>query len=237
MNLSRVVLLSAFSARSQTYAQAFANAGFKIGGVLAFGNTSDHGLEGNDKARLELTDLFVPDFSETIFDTCERAGWLVCQVKPGDVNDPAIKIALSELDPSLIIYSGYAGQLVGAGILAAGVPILHMHAGWLPDYRGSTTVYYSWLEESRCRVSAILLDHAIDTGPIIARRFYPPPPEGVDVDNLYDNAIRADLATRVLEVIRETGDLPNAVPQDKQIGRTYYVIHPVLKHLALMSKA
>ncbi len=237
MNLSRVVLLSAFSTRSQAYAQAFANAGFNLGGVLAFGMASDHASTGKRDTYLGLGDLFVPDFSETLLGTSERAGWPVCQVKPRNVNDSAIKIALSELDPSLIIYSGYAGQLVGASILDAGVPVLHMHAGWLPDYRGSTTVYYSWLEEGRCGVSAILLDHAIDTGPIIARRHYPPPPEGLDVDNLYDNMIRADLATRVLEVVRETGDLPNAVPQDKHVGRAYYVIHPVLKHLALMSKA
>ena len=65
-------------------------------------------------------------------------------------------------------------------------------------------------------------------------RHYPPPPGGFDVDYKYDRAIRADLLVEVLRSYGAEGALspiPNTGP-----GRTYYVIHPVLKHIALLSQ-
>ena len=76
------------------------------------------------------------------------------------------------------------------------------------------------------------VDQGIDSGPIVARRHYPPPP-GIDVDLVYDSVIRADLLVRVLRDFAETREWPRI--EDTGSGTTYYVIHPVLKHLALLS--
>ena len=132
-----------------------------------------------------------------------------------------------------MIYSGYGGQLVGTAALDLGFDFLHLHGGWLPDYRGSTTVYYSWLKEGRCGVSALILDKEIDSGPIVARRHYPLPPRGMDVDSYYDNMIRADLLVDIMRDFAADGTLPR-IPNEGG-GLTYYVIHPVLKHMALLS--
>ena len=119
------------------------------------------------------------------------------------------------------------------GLLGLGIPFLHMHSGWLPEYGGSTTLYYSWLTERRCAVTAFFMDLKIDNGPIIQRRRYPTPPPGIDVDHLYDGAIRADMLVRVLSGVFRDGRFSTVSGNGKT--RTYYVIHPVLKHLALLS--
>jgi methionyl-tRNA formyltransferase len=59
----------------------------------------------------------------------------------------------------------------------------------------------------------------------------------MDVDRVYDAAIRADLLVRVLRQHADAGAAEASLQQDPNEGTTYYVIHPVLKHLALLSLA
>ena len=149
-----------------------------------------------------------------------------------NVNDEMIRDILLKLSPDLVIYSGYGSQLVKPLLLDTNIPFLHMHSGWLPDYKGSTTLYYSWIAEQNCAVSAIYLLPGIDEGPIILRKKYPlPPPPGIDPDYIYDSAIRADLLIAVLKQIIKEKKNPDAEPQSEK-GSVYYIIHPVLKHLA-----
>jgi len=62
---------------------------------------------------------------------------------------------------------------------------------------------------------------------------HPAPPPGADVDYLYDSAIRADLLADLVEEWVQRGSSWNPIEQDLSSGKTYYVIHPVLKHIAL----
>ena len=231
--LNGVVLLAAFTSRSKAYAQALAAAGLAPAYVLTFG---DRDLDPPLKVRQDgQTDLFLPDLSLSLTDTISRAGWHARQVEAKTCNDPEVAAALAVLRPRLVIYSGYGGQLVKAPLFSLGVPILHMHAGWLPDYRGSTTIYYSWLERGECGVTAFLLSPGIDEGDLVLRKAYPPPPLGMDVDHVYDGAMRADVLVNVMRAWAKTGVLPTPSPQNAD-GRTFYVIHPVLKHVALLSR-
>ena len=230
-----IVLLAAWSPRSQAYVQALAHAGLSVGRVLAYGDPSRDRPRGV-KSDSALPGLFLPDLDLTLSDSLEQMGWPVERFPVGDVNHFGLAEVLKNSSPKLIIYSGYAGQLVGPSVLGLGVPVLHMHPGWLPDYRGSTTVYYSLLIERACAVSAILLDRTIDTGPILARKRYPAPPLGLDVDYLYDTAIRADLLVQVVGETLRSGALPARSSQGAaEEGLPFYEIHPVLKHLALLS--
>ena len=233
--LDTMLFLAAYTSRSQAYAQAMRHHGFVPGRVLLFGEkTRDQGRDlAGGKTGGEI-DVFFPDMSEPLGETCRKAEWVTETAPQGDVNDRAIIDAVKTQKPAFILYSGYGGQLVRQGLLDLGIPILHMHSGWLPEYGGSTTLYYSWLNEGRVAVTAFFLDAGIDTGDLILRRRYPLPPAGMDVDHLYDGAIRADTLVRVLKDYDATG----VFPVTPRIGdaRTYYVIHPVLKHAALLSR-
>lgn len=234
MTLSKVAMIAAYSARSRAYVQAMRNAGIALGHVVLFGDPArdrDAEFPGND---VIIDGLFLPDMTEQLVDTCADVGWNTTQIEAHNINDQEIARTLEEIDAELVIYSGYSGQIVGPDLLNHNFDMLHLHAGWLPDFRGSTTIYYSWLLEDRCGVSALMLDPGIDTGPLIRRRHYPPPPPGINVDLLYDSALRADVLVDVLKTYAEAGTLtPIDVTGEDSV---YYVIHPVLKHLALLSR-
>ncbi len=231
--LDGVVLLAAFTARSQAYVQALAHAGLQPEMVILFGSEkAPPPGEGLARNRVAVPGLFLPSLDISLPQTIKKHHWNYEELFATDVNDSVILDTVRKHKPKLIVYSGYGAQLVRKDLLQNGAPLLHIHSGWLPQYRGSTTLYYSWLRENRCGASAIFLEEGIDTGPVLAKRHYPPPPPGVDPDYLYDTAIRADLLIAVLRDYRSKGLLlPKA---QETVGNTYYVIHPVLKHLALL---
>jgi methionyl-tRNA formyltransferase len=249
----RFVVLAAPTARSQAYVQALAASALKPLCVLRYATGDGHrsaafdaehngvpgagGLVHGVPAASARNDApLLPDLSRPLLETCEGAGWSTRSLAADSVNAPETLAALRELQPALVVFSGLPGEIVSAETLGCGVPFLHLHCGWLPDYRGSTTIYYQMLERRECAVSALYLSPEIDQGVIVERRRYRLPAADLDVDRVYDSALRADLLVRVLHAM-QAGTLPPTMPQQADQGRTFHVIHPVLKHLALLSLA
>jgi methionyl-tRNA formyltransferase len=229
-----VLFIAANTPRSQAYAQAFAARGMKLDQSILFDRP---GAAQPGKADLASppdipTAVPLPDPRIPLLQSLNSLTIQMLRIEAESVNDPAILAAVKEADPALVIYSGYGGQLVSPELLSLGPPFLHAHSGWLPEYRGSTTVYYSLLEGEGCGVSVIGMVPAIDQGPIMARRRYPAPPVGVDIDYFYDSAIRADLMADVVGQWQVDGQL-NPIDADGAPA-DYYVVHPLLKHLALL---
>jgi methionyl-tRNA formyltransferase len=234
MRLEGVMLLAAPTSRSQAYLQALVTHDLHPERVVLMGD----GLSQSCGRALDArawNGIGLPDLGESLEATCARAAIPFTMCTTEDVNDERVTAAIGTAAPRLVIYSGYGGQIVGNRVLDCGPRFLHLHSGWLPEYRGSTTIYYALLNGEDPGVTAILLDRDIDTGPIVARRRYPRPPVGLDIDNVYDAAIRADLLVRVMSDYREAGGLRQQESQRPEEGSTYYVIHPVLKHLAILS--
>lgn len=232
MWLDGVVMLAAPTARSRAYIQALVAANLLPETVLLLGAESSQSFSAPPQ---RLEGIHLPDHGESIASTCARAGVAVQPCEVTTVNDAQVRTALLALAPRLVIYSGWGGQIVSAALLESVAPFLHLHSGWLPEYRGSTTLYYALLNGAQPGVTAILLDRSIDTGPIVARRVYPRPPAWIDIDLVFDPAIRADLLVRVLTGYASTGAIPPLEIQESAAGQTYYVIHPVLKHLAILA--
>lgn len=228
--LDGVVLLCAKTARSAAYVQALIDKGLRPQGVIVFGSRANIPSSPRDLVVRTLP-WFCPDLSIQVEDSLKAADWPFVTVEERALDSETLLSCLEVLSPSLLVYSGYGGQLVPEVVLNM-TRVLHIHSGLLPRYRGSTTLYHEILEHNGCAASAILLAQTIDTGPLIASREYPMPPSGMDVDYLYDNLIRADLLTAVLAHYQVTGQLPSSQPQ-KELMPAYFVIHPVLKHLAL----
>jgi Methionyl-tRNA formyltransferase len=147
-------------------------------------------------------------------------------------NDRVVVEAVAEIDQEFLIYPGPGGIISEGDLLKAGPRFLHVHAGELPDYRGSTTIYYSLLAEGACGATAFLMNENIDEGPIVARESYPPPKNPETIDLYYDPWICARLLCKVLSLYRDEGDLPET-PQRPNEGETYYILHPIVKHLAV----
>ena len=233
MILSDVLLIAAHTNRSKAYIQALNHVGIKLGSVLLYGQSQSGMLgQGDDNSGPPVEDvLFSPDFSIDLEKSARDLGSCLVSTVASNINDQEIFDATNALKPSLIIFSGYGSQILQEKILGIPSQFLHIHAGYLPVYRGSTTIYYSWIEKMECGASAILLSKEIDKGPIVARKIYSPPAKGVDPDYLYDSAIRADLLVEVLGSYLGNGEFENKHEQDTHDQDIYYIIHPLLKHL------
>lgn len=155
------------------------------------------------------------------------------QVGTLDPNADVVVSAVGDRSERVIVYSGPGGAILKRPLLATGRRFLHVHPGILPAFRGSTTVYYSLLEEGNCGATALFLDEHIDTGPVVRTRRFAPPADRTTIDLFYDPWMRSVLLAEVLQTYASTG----AFPEERQPadgGETYFVIHPVLKHIAIL---
>ena len=167
-------------------------------------------------------------------ETIQTAG-IPCEiVETGDVNSDELIAAVERCPVDFLIYSGAGGAILRRGLFETGKRFLHIHPGLVPQYRGSTPFYYSLLVDDTCGTSAMFLDEQIDTGPVLARRSYPPPADRTTIDHGYDPFIRSDMLVRVLREYTETGRF-NIQSQQGEEGETYYIMHPVLRHIAILS--
>ncbi|MFC1902372.1 formyltransferase family protein [Chloroflexota bacterium] len=152
-----------------------------------------------------------------------------------DPNSDLVVKAVASCSPSILIYSGPGGFILRKPLFEVGKRFLHIHSGILPYYRGSTTLYYSLLKEGQCGATALFLDERIDTGPVIRRRAYPAPADRTAIDLHYDPLIRSELLAEVLQDYVHHGEIPSE-NQDNKTGETYFIIHPVLKHIAILAR-
>lgn len=234
MNLSNISLLAANTTRSQSYIQTLVAHELYPAQVILLGNNNVAQKGTVSEPRL-WKDILLPNLSESITETCSKANIPISHCTTNNVNSPEAIEAISQAKAEIVIYSGFGGQIVSETVLNLGSKFLHMHSGWLPEYRGSTTLYYALLNGQSPAVTALILDRTIDTGPVVAKKYYPVPPPSMDIDLAYDAAIRADLLVRVIKTYVADGKLPNIKEQSNVNANTYYVIHPVLKHLAILS--
>ena len=152
-----------------------------------------------------------------------------------NINSNEVITAISNRQESVFIFSGYGGVLLKDKILDTGKKFLHVHGGYLPDYKGSTTNYYSLIDSNTIGASAIFLTKEIDCGPILLREKFPPPYNRTEIDHIYDSEVRAKVLIRCLIDYVECGSWKYEL-KDNHGGETYYIIHPVLKHIAIMEK-
>jgi methionyl-tRNA formyltransferase len=142
------------------------------------------------------------------------------------IND--LEEIVKNLNSNIIIFSGKGGEIVKPNILRHN-RFLHIHPGKLPQYRGSTTLYYSLLKELKCYATAFFLEEKIDAGNIIKNIQFDI--LDIDFDYLYDPFIRTYLLIDVLK-----NENIKTYKQSNNGAKEYYIIHPVLKKIAQLKK-
>ena len=146
------------------------------------------------------------------------------------VNSCEVIEALKTRPEQYFIYSGPGGVILRKEILNIGKKFLHVHPGRVPDFRGSTTVYYQLLSEGTCSASAIFLSESIDTGPLLGSGTFKVP-KGVDLDYEFDPEIRSRVLINVIKEYARSGCFTQ-IEQCADSGETYFIMHPVLRHIA-----
>ena len=150
-----------------------------------------------------------------------------------DINSNEVLTIISNRVELVFIFSGFGGVLLGDDILSSGKKFLHIHGGYLPDYKGSTTNYYSLINENTIGASSMFLTKEIDCGPVLLRKKFSPPKNRTEIDHIYDSEARAKVLIETLEYYVESGSF-NFELENNKGGETFYIIHPVLKHLSIL---
>jgi len=160
--------------------------------------------------------------------------YLKKQFQTDDINNKEVINYLVSFKSQLIVYSGYPGAIIKDKKLLK-KKIIHSHTGHLPHYKGSTTIFYSLLKESRIYCSTILLNKNIDTGISLLIKRYPLPKIILDIDNKYDDEIRA---MNIVSLFKSNKDI--LINKKYKINRKhnlpYYIMHPILRYITMYNR-
>jgi methionyl-tRNA formyltransferase len=175
-----------------------------------------------------------------LVDALARAAVPTTRFEVERLEDAAVLAALAGNGPGAgagtVVVAAPSGVILAPAFFRVpGARYLHVHPGRLPAYRGSTPMYYELLAEGRLTATALFLDEGIDTGTIVAAQGFAPPADLTSIDQSFDPWMRAVLMRNVIRAMA-AGEAVSGQPQEPGEGRTYFVIHPVLRHVALLGR-
>ena len=233
MKFKDILFVCGDTMRTKAYLQAMIKADYLPGRCLIM-------TQMRKDLETKVINKTEPKKNEPYFDADAPLLWLLQQAKipygfleSKDVNSNIVTEALKTAPEPYIIYSGYGGYILKSNLFQIGKRYIHVHAGILPKYRGSTTAYYSILQEGYIGASAIFLEEKLDAGDIICENKFPLPPSDVNIDYIYEPYTRSQVLVQALKQYKEQGRFM-AHRQSQDEAETYYIIHPVLKHLAIL---
>lgn len=233
MILEDFALLASNTARTKAYLQAMIYVKRLPGICIVYSENITEMEENADQYQNNDNNKKYFDRDVPILFSLKAAGIPYLLVENKDINSEQMSSVIRSVQQRYLIYSGYGGYILRGHLFDMGKKIIHVHAGILPQYRGSTTAYYSFLQEKTFGATAIFLNEGIDEGEIIAQETFPMPEEPVNIDYIYEPYIRSCVLMKMLEQYIEHGDL-SSHEQNQEGAETYYIIHPLLKHLAIM---
>jgi len=185
----------------------------------------------NQKFLRKLDDLDICfDEKEHIISTIEKHSINYTCLDTLDINTTEVVVEVSKIPTEYIVYSGPGGTILRHDILAQGKKFIHVHPGWLPKYRGSTTIYYSMLINSEVGASVILFDEGIDEGPILYKKTYKIKEKGIDFDYVLDPLVR----TKTLVEFFKEGKMNSIKQEEDDKSSTFYIVHPFIKHASIL---
>ena len=238
MALSDIGMVAGDTARSRVYLQAMEQEDLLPTQVLLMVPPKAGTLPGQQsrtEPRVEFVEGWEIDLARPVEDLLKKTDTEYETVFSTDINSADVALGVQNLDPSVLIYSGFGGGILRKNVLNLGKRFLHVHGGYLPEYRGSTTSYYSLLGHGNCGASSIFLSEEIDAGPVLLRREFKAPLDRTRIDYLYDSIFRSKVLIETLRTYAARGQW-EILHEISGEGETYYIIHPVLKHIAILGE-
>ena len=213
--------------RSKAYLQKIIDNGFDLKEIILMDDSRSEPKYSLEEIKESKKCNF--DISQSVKDILKNSNLSYSTFNFVDINHPDLINHLKKSKTQFFIFTG--GGILKKEILSAGPRFIHFHPGIVPEYKGSTCFYYSILNENQCGVTAYFMDKNIDTGKIILQKFFEPPNHKF-LDNVYDSFIRSETLVEVFKKNLLKSDNFNDQPIE---GEKYYIIHPVLKHIAILS--
>ena len=233
MVLKDFALLAADTARTKAYFHAMMQENMLPEMCIVYSDNISKMHEDARQYKKSSRDNEYFNINMPVLSFVQEAGIPCVFVENKDINSEQIKNVIQNLQQKYLIYSGYGGYILKPHLFQLGKKYIHVHAGILPKYRGSTTVYYSFLQEKFFGATAIFLSEGIDEGEIIAQDTFGIPEKSVDIDYIYEPYMRSRVLIKAINQYLENGELTGC-HQEQEGVETYFIIHPVLKHLAML---
>lgn len=141
------------------------------------------------------------------------------------INHDALAKLIGELSPRMVVINGT--RIATENTLRKwGVPVLNVHAGITPQYRGVHGAYWALVEKDRahCGVTVHLVDAGLDTGPVLHQStIYPGPRDNFSTYPWLQATVGCKLLIRAVEEVAAGTAQPVA---NREEGRRWY--HPTI---------
>lgn len=128
------------------------------------------------------------------------------------------------------IYSGYSGYVIKNANLLSKKKILHAHPGKLPEYKGSTTIFYSILNFNKIYCSTMILNKKIDDGEKLNQLQFKLKCKNFKNFDFFDARIRIITLVDALKKIQKNRKFDKR--KKNKTFNNYYVAHPIIRYLA-----
>ena len=234
MNQIKILLLAGDTIRSCFYSQYLKKHNYNFS-CLSYGSRTlnEVKIDSITEKFFKNNNYYVPNTNYDIKTFCEKSNITHENIYTEDINSFKIINYIKIKNPDLVIFSGYGGDILSRKHFDLNLPYLHMHPGDLPYEKGSTTIYYSILSKREITVTSFFMGEKIDSGKSILKLKYNAPRFGVNIDYYFDNYIRSECLIKTLNKIKKES-LVNVTDLDSS-DLEYFVIHPVLKHISILS--
>ena len=206
--------IGAPTSRSDIYLNIFKSSKLKPRLIILYSQSFDK----------KTYDKFINIFDEIIF------------VKSKSASSNKIKKEIEKSETNLFIYSGNPGEILNIQLFnKLKINFLHSHSGKLPEFKGSTTIYYSILSMKKIYCSTFIMNEKIDKGEIILVSEYPIPKKIKTIESDYDNKIRA---LNIVKVLKNNNKLKGIKKnyEKKYFRDTYFIAHPLIRSLVINKK-
>ncbi len=233
MIINDFALLASDTARTKSYLQMMVKEEMLPEACIVYADNIDQMEKAAADYKKSDNGVQYFNLDEPILYTIKNAGIEYSVIRNRDINSDEIVNAIQSHSQKYFIYSGYGGYILGSHLFEIGKKYVHVHAGILPQYRGSTTAYYSMLQENYIGATAIFLSEGIDEGEILLQERFPIPGKDTNIDILYEPYVRSQVLKALIDKYNHNGKL-EGIKQSQKDAQTYFIIHPVLKHIAMM---
>ncbi len=155
---------------------------------------------------------------------------LLIYCKSNNINSHIITRNLESDKTKINVISTYAGEIVNNSSLLK-KKLIHCHPGDLPEFKGSTTIYYSMIIKKKICVTIFIMSRKIDEGKILYKKYFNSPKNLNDIENSFDNKIRA---SALIEYLKNQRIINVSNKRNKILP--YYIAHPIIRQLVLKKK-
>lgn len=131
-----------------------------------------------------------------------------------------------------IIYSGYPGKIIKSKKLIKNKNFLHSHPGKLPNFKGSTTIFYSLIATKKIFCTTFILSGKLDGGQIILINEYTAPKKISEINGVFDDKIRSINMVKAIKKIQSRKFKKKKVIINSKY-KEYSVAHPLIRAMAI----